>query len=57
MGCKRDLRDDPETLEALRERGMTTVSYQQVKVKDEEEDQAYGMTKKVIDMCVGPGHG
>ncbi|KAJ8664111.1 hypothetical protein O0I10_000389 [Lichtheimia ornata] len=29
VGCKRDLRDDPETLEALRERGMTTVSYQQ----------------------------
>ncbi|CDH50640.1 rho1p [Lichtheimia corymbifera JMRC:FSU:9682] len=29
VGCKRDLRDDPDTLEALRKRGMTTVSYQQ----------------------------
>ncbi|CDS11640.1 hypothetical protein LRAMOSA03903 [Lichtheimia ramosa] len=29
VGCKRDLRDDPETLETLRKRGMTTVSYQQ----------------------------
>ncbi|KAI7878434.1 Sec3p Rho1p complex [Lichtheimia hyalospora FSU 10163] len=29
VGCKRDLRDDPERLEELRQQGMTTVSYQQ----------------------------